>query len=188
MRIISGTARRMLLTAPTGLHTRPTSDRAKEGLFNILGTQVRDARFLDIFCGSGAIGIEALSRGAGECVFIDNAKPAIDAVQRNLTAARLGDNAEIMHMNAKTALEKLALQGRAFDIIFLDPPYGASFDEILHLLVESALLSADGLLILEMDAKSPVPQIAGLTLARQRDYGRARFLFFTFGAHEEGTI
>ncbi|MCL1862812.1 MAG: 16S rRNA (guanine(966)-N(2))-methyltransferase RsmD [Defluviitaleaceae bacterium] len=179
MRVISGTARRILLVAPDGLSTRPTSDRAKEGLFNILGTRVKDAYVLDIFCGSGALGIEALSRGAKAALFVDNAPSAIRAVKENLGKTKLG-NAEVLNMAAEDVIMRLAAERRQFDIIFSDPPYDAVvLNETLVLLSEAKILSEKGIVIAESDANT---QLDGFSPTDTRLYGRTKFFFFEAGA------
>ncbi|MDR0272853.1 MAG: 16S rRNA (guanine(966)-N(2))-methyltransferase RsmD [Clostridiales bacterium] len=176
LRVISGKARRTTLVSPTGLNTRPTADRAKEGLFNILSEEISGAKFLDIFCGSGAIGIEALSRGASEVIFADNAAPAIKAVKENLQKTKL--TAEILEMTAEKAIELLTAQNRKFDIIFLDPPYGS---EILTQTIKKLppLLSENGKIIAETETEI---SIEGLQLTEIRAYGRTKFLFYKTGA------
>ena len=175
MRVISGEARRTLLTTPTGLNTRPTSDRAKENLFNILNPRVQNARFLDIFSGSGAIGIEAMSRGASEAVFIENAPNAIAAIKQNLIKTRF-INAEILPIHVIAALAQLKVAERKFDIIFLDPPYESNLlEEVLQEI--PTLLAPHGIIVAETD-KTPPPEISGLTLTNVRQYGRTTFLFF----------
>ena len=182
MRVIAGTAKRTNLTAPAGLNTRPTSDRAKENLFNIISAEVRGARFLDLFCGSGAIGIEALSRGAAQAVFVDNAPPALAAVRENLAKTRLFHVAEILEMSAENSIQKLAKSSRQFDIIYLDPPYDSELlARTSGLLCDGGLLSADGMIIAETDSKPEggiIPLFPGLTMTDTREYGRTKFLFF----------
>jgi 16S rRNA (guanine966-N2)-methyltransferase len=179
MRVIAGAARRTLLAAPVGMATRPTSDRAKEGLFNIIGPRIVGARFLDLFCGSGAIGIEALSRGASEAVFVDSAKPALAAAAKNLTAAKLAHKAEILDLPAAEAINRLSEKGSIFDIIFLDPPYeGDWLGVTFQVLAKSSILEKDGLLITETQADAPAPQADMFVPERRRDYGRTRFLFY----------
>ncbi|MCL1845462.1 MAG: 16S rRNA (guanine(966)-N(2))-methyltransferase RsmD [Defluviitaleaceae bacterium] len=174
MRVIAGKARRTALVAPDGQNTRPTSDRAKEGLFNILAPEIRAARFLDMFCGSGAIGIEALSRGAAESVFVDNSFLAIHAVRKNLSKTKLSDSkAEIFETTAEDAIARLAAQNRRFDIIFLDPPYDSYNSESLRQIIDKLrkILAEDGVIIAETEA-------ADLPEATQtRTYGRTKFLF-----------
>ncbi|MCL2202968.1 MAG: 16S rRNA (guanine(966)-N(2))-methyltransferase RsmD [Defluviitaleaceae bacterium] len=177
MRVIAGTARRTPLVAPPGADTRPTADRAKEGLFNILGTRVRGARFLDLFCGSGAVGIEALSRGAREAVFVERGKPALEALRKNLVAARV--SGEVLPLPVYDAIEYLHVNGRCFDIIFLDPPYGGNgIAEALWHFAHAPVLGEGGCIVAETDAKLPLPEGVPFAPARHRDYGRTRFLFY----------
>ncbi|MCL2373439.1 MAG: 16S rRNA (guanine(966)-N(2))-methyltransferase RsmD [Defluviitaleaceae bacterium] len=184
MRVIAGTAKRMPLVSPAGLDTRPTSDRAKESLFSILLPYLAGANFLDLFCGSGGIGIEALSRGAAEAVFVDSSQMAADAVKQNLTKTRL--HGQVMGVKATHAIGQLAKSGQKFDIIFLDPPYEAQEPFILReTLTELALadiLASEGIIIAETDAthakRGGLGQFGELTLADTRSYGRASFLFY----------
>ncbi|MCL2223755.1 MAG: 16S rRNA (guanine(966)-N(2))-methyltransferase RsmD [Defluviitaleaceae bacterium] len=176
MRVIAGAARRTALVAPLGSSTRPTADRAKEGLFNIISERVRGARFLDIFCGSGAIGIEALSRGAKEAVFVENAAPALKAVKENLAKTKL-QNAEIIEASAENAISRLQTANRRFDIIFLDPPYDSLLLE-QTLQKVPPLLAEGGIVIAETEQnRGFAPQSASLFLTSTRVYGRTVFLF-----------
>jgi len=185
MRVIAGVARRILLAAPRGLSTRPTSDRAKEGLFNMLANRLPGARFLDLFCGSGAMGIEALSRGAHEAVFVDNAKSALDAVQENLTKTRLTDNAHVLGKSVQKAIEQLAQVNRQFDMIFLDPPYDLNgtrhMVQTLESLAASSLLADGGVIVAETDAKIAPDAVPPFVCAGTRSYGRTCFLFYERG-------
>jgi 16S rRNA (guanine(966)-N(2))-methyltransferase RsmD len=177
MRVIAGTAKRTPLTAPAGLDTRPTGDRAKEGLFNLIGPRIVGVRFLDLFCGSGAIGIEALSRGAREAVFVEQAKPALEALRKNQTAAKV--MGELLPMPVHDAIEWLHMHDRRFDIVFLDPPYNENgIYETLRHLARSPVLEEGGLIITETETRFPPLEGVPFTLERQRDYGRTRFLFF----------
>ena len=123
MRVIAGSAKGRRLFAPKGTETRPTSDRVKESLFNILGERVIGGAVLDLYAGSGALGIEALSRGAARAVFVDAEKAAIETIRRNVEGAGFSDRATIRRASAKTALRDLTADGERFDLIFLDPPY-----------------------------------------------------------------
>ena len=188
MRVISGSARRVNLTAPKGLDTRPTADMAKENLFNIISAEIRGVRFLDLFCGSGAIGLEALSRGAQEAVFVENAKPAIMATLQNLEKTKLTQNAELLEMSVEKAISKLDAGGRSFDIIFLDPPYDTDLlTQTLKQLAKTKLLSETGIIIAETDSKihatSPMPTLSALELTNTRIYGRTCFLFYMWRAN-----
>lgn len=122
MRVIAGTRRSMPLKCPKGMDTRPTQDRTKETLFNVLQTEIAGSEFLDLFSGSGAIGIEALSRGARHATFVENAKPAIQCIKENITFTKFSDDSTIMEMDVFSALERLRGH-EEFDIIFMDPPY-----------------------------------------------------------------
>lgn len=176
MRVIAGTARRTMLVAPPGDSTRPTADRAKEGLFNILAAteQTIGARFLDLFCGSGAIGIEALSRGAAEAVFVDYDAAAIKAARANLAKTRL-PNAEVLQMTAEAAIARLSAQNRSFDVIFLDPPYDSGLlPQTLEQITQAGILAEGGVIIAETDAKDP------RETPETRTYGRTKFLFYKF--------
>ena len=173
MRIIAGTARRTALAAPKGLDTRPTSDMAKEGLFNILTGDIRDTRFLDLFSGSGAVGLEALSRGAKEAVFVENAAPAIAALMQNMEKTRL--TGEVLKMSVAKAID--ALHGRQFDIIFMDPPYDTNLlTRTLDKLANANILAESGIIVAETDSKPPaVPDVFEVT--DTRTYGRCCFMF-----------
>ena len=123
MRVISGTAKRHNLKTLEGLETRPTLDRIKETLFNIMPMDLYDIDFLDLFSGSGAIGIEALSRGAKSATLVDNNPKCTEIIKQNLIHTKLVDKATIYTMQVDKAIEKLAVEGKKFDIIFIDPPY-----------------------------------------------------------------
>jgi len=177
LRVIAGAARRTALLAPQGLNTRPTADRIKESLFNIISFDVPGARFLDVFCGSGAIGIEALSRGASEAFFVDNSQEAIDIVHENLKRTNMALRATVLNMNAQKAISKLEQEDQYFDIIFLDPPYGDSL--ISHVVDDIGILLADsGILIAECSAANTQVTSEHLRKYDEREYGNTRLLFY----------
>ena len=149
MRIIAGTARSLPLRAPEGLDTRPTSDQIKETLFNMLNPQLPGCRFLDLFAGSGAIGIEALSRGAKHAVACDSAKAATKIIQANAQKTHLADACEIFCMEDAALLR--SMQGkRRFDLVFLDPPYALGLlPNALKMLWEYGLLNEDARIVCE---------------------------------------
>ena len=179
MRVIAGSARRTPLVAPKGQNTRPTADRIKENLFNIIAPYVPGARVLDLFCGSGAIGIEALSRGAGEAVFVDSSRDAISALTVNLARARL--IGRIMPLCIFAAILMLNGEGMGFDIIFLDPPYGQGLlSKTMDELGKSNLLIPDGILIAECQVDESEPESGPLILQDIRAYGNTRLMFYTF--------
>ena len=155
MRVIAGRYGGRRLRAPPGEGTRPTSDRVREALFSILGVRVRDARVLDLFAGSGALGIEALSRGAGRATFVDIAPGALAALRANLAA--LGADAEVVRADALRWLRAASPGARQYDLVFLDPPYrrteglGAGLSDLLP-----AVLARGALVVAESDRRSPL--------------------------------
>ena len=155
MRIVAGSARGRKLFAPAGEDTRPTAERIREALFNILGARVWDARVLDLFGGTGAMALEAMSRGALECVIVDTNRAAVRAIERNAQAV-LGEDhsrrARILRMDYRGAITLLAQEaGEKFDLVFLDPPYRMleSYPDALVRLRAGGLLAEDALLVLE---------------------------------------
>ena len=157
MRVIAGAYRSRILKSLKGLALRPTSDRLRETLFNVLAPAVAGSRFLDLFAGTGAIGIEALSRGAKEVVFVENHAPAVALIRRNLESLGIRKSATVVGMDALRGLEKLASRqnqkvgGGLFDFIFLDPPYSAAKDysRVLEFLGSGDLLASAGIVIAE---------------------------------------
>jgi len=155
MRIIAGTYRSRILKSLKGMALRPTSDYMREALFNVLGQAVEGSRFLDIFAGTGAIGMEALSRGAAEAVFIENHGPAVTLIRKNLESLGIRTGATVLALDAAKALDKLQARHKpqdiGFDFVYVDPPYAATeqYDRILHLLGEAVFLSPGAKVIAE---------------------------------------
>ena len=150
MRVIGGKARSLPLKTVPGLNTRPTTDRIKETLFNMLSPYLPDASFLDLFSGSGGIGIEALSRGAKRAVFVDRDRACCAVILQNLNFTHLSENAEVLQADALNALSVLEGRKEAFDVIFLDPPYASALvQDVLTKLAYSALVKEDTLIIFE---------------------------------------
>jgi len=168
VRVIAGTYKGRRLQAPPGLDTRPTSDRVREALFSILGARVEHARVLDLFAGSGALGIEALSRGAREATFVDSAAPAIRAIGANLEA--VGADAVVVRAEARRFLGGASRSARQYDLLFLDPPYrlaaslGSELSEAL-----AAVLAPGAAVIAESDRRTPLE--VDLPLEDERRYG-----------------
>ncbi|MCR5215785.1 MAG: 16S rRNA (guanine(966)-N(2))-methyltransferase RsmD [Lachnospiraceae bacterium] len=149
MRVIAGSARSLALKTVEGLDTRPTTDRIKETLFNMIAFDIPGCRFLDLFSGSGAIGIEALSRGATEAVFVEQGSKQVDVIRENLAFTKLADRGIVMHTDAVTAIHRLAGKG-SFDLIFMDPPYDQGLEAIaLQALRETDLCTEDTIIIFE---------------------------------------
>lgn len=169
MRVIAGTARRINLVSPSGNNTRPTTDRIKETLFNILQTEVYDARFLDLFSGSGGIGIEALSRGAKESVFVENNREAVSCIKKNIEKTRFTDCSQVMAMDVMQALRRLEQLNNPFDIIFLDPPYEKGFEEkVIPYLLSSSLVKEGTLLVVETSIDTDVYYMEQFTCEMER--------------------
>ena len=174
MRIIAGTHKGQTIHAPRGRDTRPTSDRVRENVFNIVGP-VDGASVLDLYAGSGAMGLEALSRGAAKAVFVEREADAVRAIERNLDKLRLSGT--IVRRDAVTALAMEAGSGRKYDLVLVDPPYDMYHDvqpQLARYL--PALLTADGLLVLETDVRVE-PELP-LTLRTTRKYGEARITIY----------
>ncbi|MCR5054480.1 MAG: 16S rRNA (guanine(966)-N(2))-methyltransferase RsmD [Lachnospiraceae bacterium] len=150
MRVIAGEKKGLLLSTPKGLHTRPTNDRIKETLFNIISFDLPDASFLDLFSGSGQMGIEALSRGASKAVFIDNDKAACKCINDNLIKTGYKDRSDLHDQDVISFLKTYS--GKGFDIIFIDPPYHENLeDKIIEALSESNAVTDHTVIILEAD-------------------------------------
>ena len=180
MRIISGKARGTKLYTLDGLDTRPTLDRVKESMFNIINFNIADSVVLDLFSGSGAIGIEFASRGAKKVYLCDNSKKAIDIIEKNVDKTHLESIVEILACDFKKAIEKL--KDLKFDIIYIDPPYVTNYiRESLELLCTTQCIDENTLMILETDdEKRIINDIKSLNIKiiDQRKYGRVS-LFFT---------
>ncbi len=150
MRVIAGKAKRLQLKTIEGLDTRPTTDRIKETLFNMINQVLADCDFLDLFSGSGAIGIEALSRGAKSAVFVENSKAAAECIKYNLHNTSLNEGAQVIIMDAVSAVRALELQGKVFDVIFMDPPYNQGWEQkVLEALQNSDIIYCDTMIIVE---------------------------------------
>ena len=163
MRVIAGKARRLLLETPAGLSTRPTSDKIKETLFNILQPSLSGAYFLDLFAGSGGIGIEALSRGARYACFVDHSRDALKCIKNNLNHTKLADDATVYGMDWRGALMKMEAEKRRFDVVFIDPPYDSTLvEDALRALAGSNLLSEDALIVAETSLKKEASDLEGL--------------------------
>lgn len=170
MRIISGTRRGHKLLEFSGQDVRPTTDRVKESVFNLIQGFVPEARVLDMFCGSGALSFEALSRGAKDAVCLDIDTRSIDIIRKNAAALKFSDRCEILNISCFDYISRGAPE---FDIIFLDPPYNKGLIEpVLEAIVKNDVLSDDGIIVLESDSTDFHGEIEGLMIYRQRRYGR----------------
>ena len=180
MRVITGLSKGRKLKAPKGMGTRPTTDRAKEALFNIIGGQVREAKFLDLFAGTGAIGIEALSRGAREAVFVESNPQVVKIIKENLALTGFGGQAEVLSREVDRAVDLLSAAGQNYNIIFMDPPYLKNLAQTSLVKVSNGgLVAAGGLVITESSKLDLLPEEAGhLKLFRQEKYGDTVFSFY----------
>lgn len=171
MRVITGTARGRKLLAPQGLDTRPTSDMAKEALFSIIQFEVEGSAVLDLFAGSGQLGIEALSRGARSAVFVDASREANQVITQNLESTKLKDRARVAMMDAVAYLKTVR---EPFDIALLDPPYNKGLIEaVLPLLVPC--MNPGGIIVCETERDETLPETAGAFAARKEyRYGKAK--------------
>ncbi len=188
MRVISGSARGKKLKAPPGTITRPLTDRVKEALFNVLGQKVVGARFLDVFAGSGQVGIEALSRGASFVVFIDRYRGAIKTIGANLSECHFDSGFEILGMDVYRALNLLERRGEVFDIVYLDPPFDqpSIFVSILETLDKSCLVARDGILIIRVPKKQDLPErFAFIERYRVSVYGESALVYYRWRDREE---
>ena len=178
MRIISGLHRGATLFSPKDKNVRPTSARAKEALFNIFQPRIEGSRFLDLFGGVGAIGLEAVSRGAGRVVIVEKTESAL--IEKNIKKLKLGDSGivELIKTDVVTACGKLSATGEQFDIVFADPPWDAGLEETA-ISCADRLLASDGLFALEAFHKTAIPESKGsCLLTESRKYGDTTFHFF----------
>ena len=181
MRVIAGRARSLPLKTPVGVSTRPTTDRIKETLFNMLQPDLPDCRFLDLFSGSGAIGIEALSRGAACAVFVENNNNACSCIRSNLSFTKLSENGRLLNMDVLQALSRLEGEKEpAFDIIFMDPPYRKGWEEkVLSCLGKSRLAGEHTLIIVEEDLDEDFSWAGslGYEIIREKTYKTNKHIF-----------
>ena len=183
MRVISGTARGKKLTALEGLETRPTLDRVKESVFNILQFDIKNSKVLDLFSGSGALAIEALSRGADKAILCDNSSKAIKVINKNLEDTRLKEKTKIINKDYSEALNDL--KDEKFDIIFLDPPYKSNYIvKSIENIIKNNLLAEDGIIVAETDDKNKIEEIKNIKnieIYDTRRYGIVSIIFIRKG-------
>lgn len=188
MRVIAGRARGTNLIAPEGTGTRPTTDRTKETLFNVLMPDIPDCIFLDLFSGSGAIAIEALSRGAKEAHLVEKDKKAVACIRQNLKKTHMDSGeASVYAQDYAIVLEQLRLEKKQFDIVFMDPPYQKELEkDVLHQLIEKGLLKKDALVVVEADLNTDFSYLAELPyrLWKEKRYKTNMHLFFIYDGLE----
>lgn len=175
MRVISGSARGKKLSSVAGIDVRPTLDRVKESIFNMIAFDIPGANVLDLFCGSGALGIEALSRGAEKCVFVDKSDASLSCTKQNLLDTHLSPKAQVVKSDSILFLSDT---DEKFDIILVDPPYqGNLYDEVLSVILERNLLNVGGKIVIEagIDDIPEVPK-KKFSEVRERKYGKVYIL------------
>lgn len=187
LRVISGKARGLKLDSPKNQDVRPTTDRVKESLFNIINPYIRESNILDLFAGTGSLGIECLSRGAKNCVFVDKSKDSINIIKSNVKKARVENESTILNVDFKDAVKRLSSQNQKFDVIFMDPPYYENmFIECLKIIDELNLLYEDGIIIVEHDTKDLFDEsIGNLVKSRDKKYGNTTLTFYKLEAQNE---
>ncbi len=180
LRVIGGEAGGRRLAIMRGRATRPTADRVRESLFNILGEKVIGAEVLDLFAGVGSLGIEALSRGARKAVFVDKKSGCARTIRRNLENLGFSERVEVYKKEANKAIKFLAKRGRKFGLIFLDPPYGSDLAEAtLQELTRSNIIDDEAVVVIEHYRKKVIPQQVGnLKLIREYEYGDTKLSFY----------
>ncbi len=170
VRVISGLSRGRKLIAPKGLDTRPTTDRVKESMFNLIIPYIPAKNVLDLFAGSGALGIEALSRGSEHCVFVDFGKEALSVVKQNLELSKQADKAEVFSVDSLAFLNRTS---SSFDLIFLDPPYNKGLlTQAIRLIHQKNLLSENGIIVAESELDGEVPPNDCFEILKQARYGK----------------
>lgn len=179
--MISGERKGHKLIAPKGRDVRPTEDRVKESLFNIISPISANAVVLDLFAGTGGIGIEFLSRGASFAYFVDKGAESISSIKKNLEHTRYLEKSEIVMLDARTAIKRFATKGIRFDYIYIDPPYAQEelFHEVLNLISEAGLIKNNGLAIVEHDKKLILKDTYGdIVIFDERSYGSKLMTYY----------
>ncbi len=188
MRIIAGALKGQQLVTPRGHRTRPTADQVRIALMDSLMPHLPGARFLDLFAGAGGVGLEALSRGAARAVFVESDPSAFDALRRNIAALRLARQTRVVRGDVGRMLGMLAAQAERFELVFLDPPYGAGLvDATLARLGEGALTEPAAIVVAQHFTKQPPAETIGALRAfRARRFGETTLTFFRAGAYDAG--
>ena len=182
MRIITGLAKGIRLKAPKGMDTRPTADRVKESMFNILGGIVDDAKVLDLFGGTGNLGLEALSRGANKAIFIDQNQNSITAIKENINLTKMIKKAIVYKMDSLVALSRLARGHYKFNLVFCDPPYNKGLvEKSLLKLVENDILEDEAIIVVEHSKHEFIPnELLNYEVRRSEKYGETIVSFILY--------
>ena len=182
MRIITGKARGLKLTTPKNMDVRPTSDRVKESLFNIIGTKIVGTRVLDLFAGTGNLGLEAWSRGAEKVVFIDESQASLQLVRSNITKAKAEKETKVLKGNAVKVIADLVAKGERFDFIFCDPPYNKGLPaQIIEQVAKYDIVAPGGYLVVEHSQHEILPELPiKLEIIRSEKYGETLISFLRY--------
>lgn len=180
MRIITGIAKGRKIKAPEGLSTRPTADRVKESLFNIISKRIFEARVLDLFAGTGNLGLEAISRGAKMCTFVDSSKSSFKILKENIETLNFQNKCEAYNSDAFSALKQFGKRDIKFDLVFLDPPYSKGLvEKAVEEIYNQNLLSDGGIIVSEYDQNDNIPErIGNIRIYRTEKYGRTKISFW----------
>lgn len=190
MRVIAGTAKRLPLKTIEGKDTRPTTDRIKETLFNMIQPDLPDSVFLDLYSGSGQMGIEALSRGAKEAYFVENNRQAASIIRENLEFTKLKEKAVVMECDVLTAIRRLAERNVHFDLIFLDPPYGQLHEkQVLMELKKTMLIDPETIIMIEASRETEFGYLRELSyeMEKQKIYKTNQHIFVTYKGEQKTT-
>ena len=182
MRVIAGKAKGRALLAPKGWNTRPITAMMKESLFSIWQAKIEDARFLDLFAGSGSMGIEALSRGARQVVFVEKDRKAVEVIKKNLLVCKFEDGYQVYKDDVFHRIERLKADGEQFDIIYLDPPFTVDeiFLPVMEALSDMALVADDGIVVIRTRKEKAMPDDMGaLQKYRLKLYGSSSVHFYS---------
>lgn len=182
MRIIAGKARSLLLKTPSGTATRPTTDRIKETLFNMLNPYLCDCHFLDLFAGSGQIGLEAVSRGAAKAVFVENNKKAAACIEDNIKFTKFTENCTLLVCDAVSAIQRMP-DREIFDLVFMDPPYGMNLEaDVLKALASFSVIRENAMIIVETLRGADLSYAAdlGYKITKEKAYKTNQHIFLRF--------
>lgn len=190
MRVVSGICKGRPLKAVPGTSTRPTTDKVKEAIFNMIGPYFEGGQALDLFGGSGGLGIEALSRGVDKAIFVDRESKAITTIRGNLEACGFTDNAEVYRNDAERALKAIVKRELKFDLIFLDPPYKLNkLTALIEMIEKHSLISDNGLIVAEHSEKGGLPDTIGsLSLIKEEIYGITVISVYGYREKDGGTV
>lgn len=180
MRVIAGSARRLLLKTAEGMDTRPTTDRIKETLFNMIQNDLFGCTFLDLFAGSGGIGIEALSRGAKKAVFVENGSRQLSCIRENLKTTRLEDRAEVLGCDVLSGIKLLAGKKAGFDFVFMDPPYDCGLEkQVMEAVKDTSIAGSDTVFIVEASLNTDFSWAGsfGYEIIRTKEYKTNKHIF-----------